>query len=154
MVLCAWVGVYSNFICLDKQFKIIYFLFSTQFLCASVSVCVYVYALHILNFDFFLPSQIMHLFVALLLTNDDSAAIPNTIDESSGQQSNSQQLAAESMPTKFNLHAFLKDKLLEPYIKQIYGKWKLFSLVLNMHGMDCARNQGALHTLISLSGRK
>ena len=56
----------------------------------------------------------MHIFTALLFTNDDSAAIslekPQILKKSSKPKE------------KFQLEPFLKEKLLEPSIKQIYGK--------------------------------
>lgn len=75
--------------------------------------------------------QIMHLFIALILTNDDSAALFSNVNASGIHQEQHQQQEQQPRPSlrqrlaKFDLHTFLKEKLLEPNIQQIYGEqWK------------------------------
>ncbi|XP_031630611.1 sodium channel protein para-like [Contarinia nasturtii] len=77
--------------------------------------------------------SIMHIFVALILTNDDSSVlssmsnniVPNSIPESHAKQSTIKSSSSSSPSSlssnrKFNLHIFLKEKLLEPNIQKIY----------------------------------
>lgn len=81
--------------------------------------------------------QIMHLFVALILTNDDSSVlsstsnnnVPNSVSESHAKQSTIK--SSSSSNGKFNLHIFLKEKLLEPNIQKIYGKLSCSETVVN-----------------------
>lgn len=58
----------------------------------------------------------MHIFTALLFTNDDSTAISTkktqTILQKTGKPKE-----------KFELQVFLKEKLLEPSVKKIYGEY-------------------------------
>lgn len=54
----------------------------------------------------------MHIFTALLFTNDDSTVI-------STKKAQKQKTAKPK--EKFQLQPFLKDKLLEPSVKKIYG---------------------------------
>lgn len=57
----------------------------------------------------------MHIFTALLCTNDDSTVISTK---------KSQKLFEKRTKPKekFQLQPFLKEKLLEPSVKKIYGK--------------------------------
>lgn len=57
----------------------------------------------------------MHIFTALLFTNDDSAAI------SSSKKAQVSLKKSAKPKEKFQLEPFLKEKLLEPSIKQIYS---------------------------------
>ncbi|KAJ6641281.1 Sodium channel protein PaFPC1 [Pseudolycoriella hygida] len=57
--------------------------------------------------------QIMHIFTALLFTNDDSTAISSKKSEKSVKPKE-----------KFKLGRFLKDKLLEPSIRKIYDEYR------------------------------
>lgn len=56
----------------------------------------------------------MHIFTALLFTNDDSTAISTKNTQESLQQN-------AKPKEKFQLGRFLKEKLLEPSVKRIYG---------------------------------
>lgn len=58
--------------------------------------------------------KVMHIFTALLFTNDDSSAISNK----PGQKSSKKTVKPQQ---KFKLEPFLKEKLLEPSIKKLYG---------------------------------
>lgn len=65
----------------------------------------------------------MHLFVALILTNDDASVLSS--NEAPDSNSHAKQSTIKSSTNgKFNLHTFLKEKLLEPNIQKIYGKPK------------------------------
>lgn len=70
----------------------------------------------------------MHLFVALILTNDDSSVLSSNAQQST--ESHAKQSTIKSSANgKFNLHTFLKEKLLEPNIQKIYGKhseWNVY----------------------------
>lgn len=69
----------------------------------------------------------MHLFVALILTNDDSYAFSSNAQPTN--ETDAKQSTIKSSNTKFNLHTFLKEKLLEPNILEIYGKhsqWNVY----------------------------
>lgn len=57
----------------------------------------------------------MHIFTALLFTNDDSTAISTKRSQGMFQKT-------KKPKEKFQLQQFLKDKLLEPSVKKIYGK--------------------------------
>ncbi|XP_055311841.1 sodium channel protein para-like [Sitodiplosis mosellana] len=61
---------------------------------------------------------IMHLFVALILTNDDSSVLASNAPDSNSHSK--QSTIKSSSNRKFNLHTFLKEKLLEPNIQKIY----------------------------------
>lgn len=69
--------------------------------------------------------QIMHSFVALILTNDDSSAFTSNAPVSS--ESHAKQIPTN---TKFNLLTFLKEQLLEPNILKIYGKYQSMECLL------------------------
>lgn len=73
--------------------------------------------------------QIMHLFVALILTNDDlfvfsasSTSSSSSLSSSANESHANQSTTKSPSSRKFNLHTFLEEKLLEPYIQKIYGK--------------------------------
>lgn len=57
----------------------------------------------------------MHLFTALLFTSDDSSALPSIKKQKAVK-------SVEKSKKKFHFKTYLKDKLLEPSIKKIYGK--------------------------------
>lgn len=71
--------------------------------------------------------QIMHPFVALILTNDDSSVLASNALDSS--ESHAKQTPTKTK-TKFNLHKFLKEQLLEPNIRKIYGKYQSMECLL------------------------
>lgn len=68
----------------------------------------------------------MHLFVALILTNDDSfvfsASSTSSLSSAANESHANQSTTKSPSSRKFNLHTILKEKLLEPYIQKIYGK--------------------------------
>lgn len=74
----------------------------------------------------FFHFQIMHLFVALILINDDSTALIGNLPDSVHCQK-----SKEPLNRKFNLHNFLRDKLLEPNILKMYGKYNSNRFELN-----------------------
>lgn len=108
----------------------VYVAFALQML--SVCVCnASIYANRKISIIYFVAAaaaavpQIMHLFVALILTNDDSTVLSASNAPSSTTESHANQSTSKSPSSrKFNLHTFLKEKLLEPNILKIYGKYK------------------------------
>lgn len=63
----------------------------------------------------------MHLFVAMLLVHTPTAIPPTSPTNDDDDDDAVKKSAVYKSKQKFNLSAFLKDKLLEPNIKQIYG---------------------------------
>ncbi|KAG4067544.1 hypothetical protein HA402_005316 [Bradysia odoriphaga] len=89
----------------------------TMFMCLQVTsnrtVCFIYYFILVTVGSF----QIMHIFTALLFTNDDSTAI------STNKSRKWFQKTAEPKE-RFQLQPFLKEKLLEPSVKKIYDEYK------------------------------
>lgn len=111
--------------------------------CATICTCVVLIVLAIAKISTIYSRllQIMHLFVAMILTNDDlfvfsasSASSSSSLSSPSANESHANQSTTKSPTnTKFNLHTFLKEKLLEPYIQKIYGKCTKCRLEWNVY---------------------
>lgn len=75
----------------------------------------------------------MHLFVAMVLLHTPTPSLASSASQSSVAEDGSSDDDDVKKPIeesnksaeKFNLSAFLKDKLLEPNIKQIYGTYAI-----------------------------